>query len=180
MKIAVIAWGSLVWDPRDLDIEPEWRQDGPLLPVEFARFSGRDRLTLVLVEGVPLQQTLWTLSRQPTLAAASSNLRAREETSSSSIHCWSRGSGLAAKRLVDSSIEDWLQRKQLDCAVWTALGPNDLDRKAGLSTEEQRMTYLKGLVAAGKAQAAREYFEKAPTQIATPFRGRVREELGWV
>jgi len=49
VKIAVIAWGSLVWDPRDLDIEPEWREDGPLLPVEFARFSGRERLTLVLV-----------------------------------------------------------------------------------------------------------------------------------
>lgn len=81
MKIAVIAWGSLVWDPRDLDIEPEWREDGPLLPVEFARFSGRERLTLVLVEGVPLQHTLWTLSRQPTLAAAISDLRAREGTS---------------------------------------------------------------------------------------------------
>lgn len=179
MKIAVMAWGSLVWDPRDLDIEPEWRQDGPLLAVEFARFSGKDRLTLVLVEGVPLQQTLWTLSRQPTLVAASSNLRAREGTNSANIRCWPRGSSLAAKSQVDSSIEEWLKHKQLDCAVWTALGPNDPERKAGLSTEEQRMTYLKGLVAAGKAQAAREYFEKAPAQIATPFRGRVREELGW-
>jgi hypothetical protein len=132
-----------------------------------------------MVEGVPLQQTLWALSRQPTLAAAISNLRAREETSSANIHYWSRGSSLAAKWREDSSMEDWLQRKQLDCAVWTALGPNDPERKAGLSTEEQRMAYLKGLVATGKAQAAREYFEKAPAQIATPFRGRVREELGW-
>jgi hypothetical protein len=41
------------------------------------------------------------------------------------------------------------------------------------------MAYLKGLVATGKAQAAREYFEKAPAQIATPFRRRVHEELGW-
>ncbi len=179
MKIAVIAWGSLVWEPRNLDIEPNWRQDGPLLPVEFARFSGRERLTLVLVEGVPLQQTLWTLSRQPTLAAAISNLRAREETSSANIHCWPRGANLPAKCQVDSSIEDWMRRKQFDCAIWTALGPNDQDRKSGLATEEQRMAYLKRLVAMGKADAAREYFERTPAQIATPLRGRIREELAW-
>lgn len=133
-----------------------------------------------MVEGVPLQQTLWTLSRQPTLAAAISNLRAREKTSSANIHCWPRGISLRATSQADSLIEDWLQRKQLDCAIWTALGPNDRERKAGLSMEEQRMAYLKALVATGKAQAAREYFEKTPAQIATPFRGRVREELGWV
>ena len=179
MKIAVIAWGSLVWDSRDLDIEPEWREDGPLLPVEFARFSGRERLTLVLVEGVPLQQTLWTLSRQPTLAAAISDLRAREGTSLANIHCWRRGANLEVRCQVDSSIEDWLQRKQFDCAIWTAIGPNDPERKPGVATEEQRIAYLKRLVDTGKAEAAREYFERTPAQIITPLRGRVREELGW-
>jgi len=54
LKIALIGWGYLVWDPRSLDLEREWRPDGPLLPVEFARFASGPRLLPVLVEGAPL------------------------------------------------------------------------------------------------------------------------------
>lgn len=38
-QIAIIGWGSLVWDPRDLPIESPWHDDGPELPIEFARIS---------------------------------------------------------------------------------------------------------------------------------------------
>jgi hypothetical protein len=50
MKIAVLGWGSLIWQPRELRISlPIWKTDGPELPVEFARVSMDGRLTLVPV-----------------------------------------------------------------------------------------------------------------------------------
>ena len=78
MKITVIGWGSLYWNPGVLAIEPEWYLDGPMLPVEFARFSSRDRLTLVLVDGAPAQPTLWALSKKSTLEEAAADLQTRE------------------------------------------------------------------------------------------------------
>ena len=64
-------------------------------------------------------------------------------------------------------------------AVWTALGPNGSDKRDGLLTEDERVEWLKELVANGRAQAAREYFERTHAQISTPLRKRIRTELGW-
>ena len=50
MKSAVLAWGSLVWDPRDLQLAAEFAPNGPLLPIEFCRVSDDGRLTLVVDE----------------------------------------------------------------------------------------------------------------------------------
>lgn len=49
MKIAVLGWGSLIWDQGNLQINDDrWHTAGPLLPIEFARISGGSRLTLVI------------------------------------------------------------------------------------------------------------------------------------
>ena len=37
--IAVVGWGSLIWDPRQLPVRSSWQPDGPELPVEFAYLS---------------------------------------------------------------------------------------------------------------------------------------------
>jgi hypothetical protein len=39
MKSAVLAWGSLVCDPRDLQLAAEFAPNDPLLPIEFCRVS---------------------------------------------------------------------------------------------------------------------------------------------
>ena len=179
MKIAIVGWGSLIWDPRGLDIEPKWHADGPMLPLEFARFSSRERLTLVLVDGTPLQQTLWTLSGKATVLDAVSDLRVREVIWSHDIGRWTRANAKAASCGIDAVIGPWVESKVLDGAVWTALGPNRRDERPGLADEGERLAYLKELIASGRAAAAKEYFERAPAQIATPFRELVRRELGW-
>jgi hypothetical protein len=60
MKIAILGWGSLVWDPASLkehlEGDGEFIQGGPKLPIEFSRISKDGRLTLVIDEhhGTPV------------------------------------------------------------------------------------------------------------------------------
>jgi hypothetical protein len=68
MKIVVLAWGSLVWDPRTLRLAHSWMEGGPVLPIEFSRVSDNGRLTLVIDEGhgvdVPTRYALSALVDQ--------------------------------------------------------------------------------------------------------------------
>lgn len=56
MKIAILGWGSLIWDKRTLRLAGDWQTGGPVLPIEFSRVSGDGRLTLVIdpLHGVPV------------------------------------------------------------------------------------------------------------------------------
>jgi hypothetical protein len=58
MKIAVIGWGSLIWCPGSLRIQTAWHNDGPSLPIEFARILKDGRLTLVIRPGSVHQNVL--------------------------------------------------------------------------------------------------------------------------
>lgn len=179
VAIAVIGWGSLIWSPKELDIEPVWRPDGPRLPVEFARISSENRLTLVLVEGAPAQQTLWAVSRKATLEEAVEDLRTREGTGPRGVGWWSAEPGHGGEWPYADVIGTWAESRGLSGVVWTALGPTDLEKRPGRMSDAERLQYLRGLVEAGREAAAREYFERAPEQIQTPFRALVRKELGW-
>jgi hypothetical protein len=76
MKIACIAWGSLIWDKKNLDVGNEWYSDGPSLPLEYARQSKNGRVTLVICPGSKMLQTLWTLFNTNDLKTAVNSLRA--------------------------------------------------------------------------------------------------------
>jgi hypothetical protein len=180
MMIAVIGWGSLIWEPKTLDVTPPWHTDGPGLPVEFVRVSSRDRLTLVLIDNVPLQPTLWALSRKSSLADAIRNLADREGTSELNIGSWPcQNTHGELKRRVVSIVADWARGRMLDGVVWTALGPKKPNGESGLGTDQEFIEYLRVLVKDGKAAAAKEYVEKAPRQIRTPLRSRIGQEFGW-
>lgn len=136
MRIGVIGWGSLTWDPRGLEIEGNWHVDGPMLPVEFARVSSGNRLTLVLVDTVYPQPTLWALSRKATLAEAITNLAKRERTTESNIGRWPRvnPAGIFEKRMA-SIVAAWARERKLEAVVWTALGPKKPNGENGLATD---------------------------------------------
>ena len=86
MRIAVLGWGSLVWDPdgsygANTAIAPgaTWSASGPMMPVEFARISKDGRLTLVVLpEHEYRSQVLWITSAHHTVQEAIGNLAARE------------------------------------------------------------------------------------------------------
>lgn len=82
MKIAILGWGSLIWDPRALKtIGKKWSDNGPTIKIEFSRISSDDRLTLVIDEtNGSAVQTLFIISEFDDLAAGIENLRFREKT----------------------------------------------------------------------------------------------------
>ncbi|MFB6088168.1 MAG: hypothetical protein ABEK36_00125 [Candidatus Aenigmatarchaeota archaeon] len=87
MKIAVLGWGSLIWCPKNIKIKDKnWEEDGPKLPIEFARISSHERLTLVIYPRYLNQknrwvQTLWTEMNVESIEEAILSLGQREGTS---------------------------------------------------------------------------------------------------
>ncbi len=135
MKIAILAWGSLVWDPRELQTAANFAADGPLLPIEFCRISADGRLTLAIDEDFgAICKTYSASSGLDSLDAAIENLQAREgmaharavgfvETASG------RQSDFAAQShpQVVATIGAWAESAGYDAAIWTALKSNFAD-----------------------------------------------------
>ena len=95
--IACLAWGSLVWDTRDLPIASEWFPDGPMVQVDFLRQSKNGRMTLVLNNGAWTVPSLWAVMASTDREQARCYLGNREEVQraslNSSIGAWLNGPG---------------------------------------------------------------------------------------
>jgi hypothetical protein len=86
MRIAIIGWGSLIWDPRELPRTGSWHKGGPRLPIAFSRVSIDQRLTLVIdhKSGTPFK-TRYIQSSRTTINDAIEDLRQREGTTRTNI-----------------------------------------------------------------------------------------------
>lgn len=186
MSIAVLGWGSLVWCPGSLRIRTRWRPDGPMLPIEFARISQDDRLTLVIHTSSALQPTYWAFSEFTTLKDARGNLRAREKTNSSDIHhiCRDGSNSDGVSQEVMTTITEWLnQHTDIEAVLWTGLPSNWRQKRAREFTPEDAIAFLSELEAnrdQAKAtyERAREYLTNTPPLIDTAVRRAMRER-GW-
>lgn len=182
MIIACIGWGSLIWDPRELAIRQPWFQDGPFLPVEFARKSSDGRITLVIApESDTKVRTLWAVMSCDSLDAAREALGRREGISERN---WFRSIGACLKNQTDedvvkAAVARWCSVQGIDAAVWTAL-------KCGMSKEtrgtmpscEEVVSYLVS-VPHEVHKNAKRYVQMTPTQIDTPYRREIERKLGW-
>jgi hypothetical protein len=74
----------------------------------------------------------------------------------------------------------WAAGRHLDAVVWTALPPklNGIEGTAP-PTRQAVIDYLRGL-ADPVQTAARQYVERVPTAVRTPFRAAIEAEFGWL
>lgn len=152
-----------------------------MLPVEFSRLSRGIRLTLVLIDTAPLQPTMWAFLCTGTLAEAIKSLAEREGTSEANIGHWSKTNDhTTTQRDIHKTIGHWAKQKGIDGVVWTALDPKKPNGEEGLATEDELIEYLRNLLQNSNVTAAKEYIERAPSQIKTPLRARIQTEFGWL
>ena len=181
MRIAIIGFGSLIWNPGNLKIRSDFRIGGPEFPVEFARVSKDKRLTLVISPTAPKQVSWYADSAFERLADAVENLREREEAkTAASIHFLSRenGSATAASGETVEIARLWLnQHPEFDAIVWTGLGSNWKQKTGQAFSEASVVKYLSDLRGAELA-TAKEYILRAPYNIQTPLRRAIMSHFG--
>ena len=180
MKIAIIAWGSLVWDPRTLRIKGDWNNNGPLLNIEFSRVSKDGRLTLVIdLNNGEEVKTYFAQSQRNELGDAIDDLIEREATDRKQIGFVDVINGTDSKAEfpdqidVFNKIKDWCHRENYEAAVWTAL-QSQFKKQTKLDFSlDNAISYLKKLPKPARENAL-EYIRKAPAEIATPVRNKIQ------
>ena len=106
-RIALLGWGSLLWDKDDAfdDRHGRWLDDGPSLKLEFSRISEKRRGALTLVidsEHGMDAQVAWSLSRRDRIGDAAKDLGKREKTGANRIGVYSVTGGSHAATQVYS------------------------------------------------------------------------------
>lgn len=176
MKIAILAWGSLQWDKRGLEIHEPWNEGGVILPIEFARISKDGRLTLVITvdHGTELE-TYWALSKYLSIEDAIENLRKREGTNLKGIGYLNLENNLYSSNFSESlinKVKEWATSKSIDAVIWTDLKSNFFEKLNQQFTYENALDYLTKLEGELKIKAY-EYIKKAPSLTQTELRIRI-------
>ncbi|HEY8657804.1 MAG TPA: hypothetical protein VIL78_02145 [Hanamia sp.] len=193
MKIAILGWGSLIWNPINLQIDTNqenngWLTNGPMLPIEFARISRDGRLTLVIVPNeVNKIQVFYAFSKFLNLDEAILDLAVREGCGKNKIGYYDKkkkkiSDNFTADKFKNqrSEIENWTNDQDVDAVIWTNLSSNFKD-KLGLNDFKpmDAINYLKYLSPDVKARAE-EYIRKAPKVVDTPIRKEIELKLKWM
>jgi hypothetical protein len=177
MTIAILGWGSLVWDMRALATVADWQPGGPVLPIEFSRKSRDGRLTLVIDPANGEQvATRYIRSRFENLNDAIGNLREREGNPhrdhigyvnlvAHTERAWARQNQPAAC----DTITAWAQANDWQTVIWTALLSNFEEEQREPFTVPAAIRYLNGLNGETETRAL-EYIRRAPPETLTPLR----------
>lgn len=177
MKIAILAWGSLVWDRRTLTVSGEACEGGPKLPIEFLRVSSDGRLTLVIDEkNGAVVPTRYYVSACTELSQAIANLQEREGMPKTEnvgyvdvISGASSPVASAAHPAAVAAIREWATKNGFDAAVWTAL-PSNFEKKTQVAFSCDAAAQYVLTLPADKKAVAIEYVTKAPREVDTPVR----------
>lgn len=145
------------------------------MPVEFARHSKGDRITLVVVPGVRPVRSLWALMDCDGVDEAREQLRLREGTNDRYIDHWSRETDSPE---CIPELNEWALARNVHHVVWTGLPSRFKGKNDKLPTEEDVLKYLSQLRGTARDEAER-YIRRAPRQIDTEYRRRIEAELQW-
>ena len=176
-NIACLGWGSLIWDRQCLPIRRYWFDDGPLIPLEFARQSMDDRITLVISLDAHPVRSLWALMDSDRLEDAKKHLQRREGTKNPDyIGNWSRGQ---LSPVSIPGLSEWALARNVDSVIWTALPPKFNGDNNRQPSVEEVLGHLRAL-SGTERDVAEDYIRRAPRQIDTSYRRRIETELEWV
>lgn len=183
-RVAILGWGSLIWDLDNLapHIEGGWRMAaGPRLPIEFSRISQKRRGGLTLVVDTDHGAACPThviAHRGSDVAAARAHLAERERAPERLIGWASREAVWSPEDPAAPLVADWLRCGGYSGAVWTALEGNFSDvsgRAFSMTTAEAHLQTLGG---EDLAEAVR-YIHYAPTETDTPLRRHLAGSAWW-
>ncbi|MFN8326205.1 MAG: hypothetical protein U0T80_10770 [Flavobacteriaceae bacterium] len=186
MKIAILGWGSLIWQPKELAYNKTfgWQKDGPILPIEFARISKDGRLTLVITVNGTKIPVLYALSNYQSVEEAVLNLAVREGSGKGSIGSYDKTKDeFSHDVFFKQNILDWIKDKDIDAVIWTNLGENwNIKNEKGeiifQIQPDNRIEYLKE-IKGNTSVLAEEYIRRTHPQIQTHFRKLINNELNW-
>lgn len=180
MKIAILGWGSLIWDfrPQFDDQHGEWLLDGPELKLEFSRVSETrgGALTLAIDEtnGSPCT-VAYTMSKRRYPDDAVCDLRSREGTILRRIGYYFADGSRQGEPKTPDVVKDWMAKKRFDVAIWTGLSNNFEEKFGKPYSIENAKTHLQKLTHEGKSAAA-QYVWGAPDFVDTPLRRTLQAE----
>jgi hypothetical protein len=190
MKIACLAFGSLLWKPGALRLASGWMPDGPRLPLEFARAADGGELAVVVLPAAgddasasPPLPTWWARLASDEVDAARESLREREEIDPAHPE-WigsveTHAPAQPSRRYPhDRAIQAWAHRQGLDAVVWTALPPRIDGHEGRMPSVQEAVAHLERLDG-DERDHARDYVRRVPRSIATPYRAAIEARLGW-
>ncbi len=157
MKIGILAFGSLVWDSGDLNLEKDkdgkviWL-DGPNMPIEFCRISKNGRLTLAIDEACGCKNTSFYSISQDSLENTVRKLQKREKISDeflnksiSVVHPFAHRANEGARKYSKEFLDylaAWGCIESLDCIVFSSLQRRFKDVTGHPFTPQHAINYL--------------------------------------
>lgn len=181
MSTAIIVWGSLFWDPRNLETIGQWFFDGPVLPIEFARISSDKRLTLVIKPTYKKITTLYAISSNEDYTVARENLRQREKTNNIGnigfIDFKTNAYHVRSNNLfILDILRQWNENKGFNAALWSDFSPNFTVKTRKAFTSENIIEYIHNLDDDAR-HLTLEYIYRTPKQITTQFRNEIERHF---
>ena len=179
-RIAILGWGSLLWEERPEfdETHDDWQLDGPILPLEFSRVSETRKRALTLVidsENGTDCRVAYAMSKRRCPEDAIADLRCREGTVLKRIGFWFVDGSSRCEPEVPDAIVSWAKEKTLDVVIWTGL-PSNFRKKVNKDfSVKAAIEHLQGLPPKGKVNAA-TYVWRAPSFIRTKLRVAVETE----
>lgn len=176
MKIAILGWGSLIWDPQDLPREGIWERPGPSLCLEFSRVSRDCRLTLVINPDHGEDcKTYYVLSPRVDIDDAIEDLRSREGTPNKSNIGFvdlERDREQGRDQGSVDIIRGWAEKRGFSGIVWTDLEANFEKQTGKQFGVDAAVAYLEGLPKTAH-KLAMKYIDNAPAEVSTPLRSKL-------
>ncbi|MCI4662238.1 MAG: hypothetical protein MRY63_10530 [Neomegalonema sp.] len=186
-RIAVIGWGSLIWDLDNLTphVTGAWGiGSGPALPLEFTRISPKRKMALTVVidraHGADCPTSHITSTRRE-IEAAVADLAARERVPAHRIG-WvdtQRDDGFGPDPVTLAEVGLWCRDNGMSGAVWTELPANFTEVTRQPFGFDNALSYLKTLDEASLVEAKR-YIEEAPRTTVTPLRSALSQDPWWL